>query len=132
MSSPMDPRSLSQPWHLGLSSGPPCTLPLLHISIRSPGPLNFFPVSSRTTSLILPPPSLSQPHQVPSFPLPPMIILFHFLNAIAAFTLWLSFLLSFIRSVSYIMGVLRFWANIHLSVSVYHVCLFVIVLPHSG
>ena len=28
--------------------------------------------------------------------------------------------------------ILSFWANIHLSVSAYHVCSFVIGLPHSG
>jgi hypothetical protein len=30
------------------------------------------------------------------------------------------------------LGILSFWANIHLSVSAYHVCSFVIELPHSG
>jgi hypothetical protein len=30
------------------------------------------------------------------------------------------------------LGILSFWANIHLSVSAYHVCSFVIGLPHSG
>jgi hypothetical protein len=34
--------------------------------------------------------------------------------------------------VSYILVILRFWANIHLSVSTYHVTSFVIGLPHSG
>ena len=31
----------------------------------------------------------------------------------------------------YILGILSFWANIHLSVSTYHVSSFVIGLPHS-
>ena len=31
-----------------------------------------------------------------------------------------------------ILGIRSFWANIHLSVSVFHVCSFVIRLPHSG
>jgi hypothetical protein len=31
-----------------------------------------------------------------------------------------------------ILGILSSWANIHLSVSGYHVCSFVIGLPHSG
>ena len=31
-----------------------------------------------------------------------------------------------------ILGILSFWANIHLLVSAYHVSSFVIVLPHSG
>jgi hypothetical protein len=30
------------------------------------------------------------------------------------------------------LGIPSFWANRHLSVSVYHVCYFVIWLPHSG
>jgi hypothetical protein len=34
--------------------------------------------------------------------------------------------------VSYILGILSFWANIHLSVSSYHVSSFVIGLSHSG
>jgi hypothetical protein len=29
-------------------------------------------------------------------------------------------------------GILSFWANIHLSVTAYHVCSFVIGFPHSG
>jgi hypothetical protein len=33
---------------------------------------------------------------------------------------------------SCILGILSFLANIHLSVSAYHVCSFVIGLPHSG
>lgn len=40
-------------------------------------------------------------------------------------TLGLSFLLRFIWSVSYIMGILNVLANIHLSASTYHVCQFV-------
>jgi hypothetical protein len=46
-----------------------------------------------------------------------MIILFPHLSGTEASTLWPSFLLSFIWSVSYIVGILSFWANIHLSVS---------------
>jgi hypothetical protein len=34
--------------------------------------------------------------------------------------------------VSYILGILSFWTNIHLSVSTYPVSSFVIGLPHSG
>jgi hypothetical protein len=45
--------------------------------------------------------------------------------------IWFSFLLSFIWSVSCIIDVLSFWANIHLSVSTYHICPFVFRLPHS-
>jgi hypothetical protein len=39
---------------------------------------------------------------------------------------------SFISFVSCILDILSFWANIHLSVTVYHVCSFVIGLLHSG
>jgi hypothetical protein len=41
-------------------------------------------------------------------------------------------LLDFMCFVSCILGILRFWANIHLSVVKYHVSSFVIGLPHSG
>jgi hypothetical protein len=47
-------------------------------------------------------------------------------------TLWSSFFLSFMYFANCILGILSFWANIHLSVSAYHVSSFVIVLPHSG
>jgi hypothetical protein len=47
-------------------------------------------------------------------------------------TLWSSFFLSFMCFANCILGNLSFWANIHLSVSVYHVCSFVIGLPHLG
>ena len=47
-------------------------------------------------------------------------------------TLWCSFLLSFTLSVNWIVGIPRFWANIHWSGSAYHVCSLVIVLPLSG
>jgi hypothetical protein len=46
-------------------------------------------------------------------------------------TLWSSFL-SFMWSMNCILVILNFWANSHLSVSEYHVCSFVIGLPHSG
>jgi hypothetical protein len=46
-------------------------------------------------------------------------------------TLWSSFILSFMWSMDCILGIWRFWANIHLSVSAYHVCSFVIGLSHS-
>ena len=47
-------------------------------------------------------------------------------------TLLSSFLLSCLWSLNYILGIPSFWANIHLSVSAYHMCSFVIGLPHSG
>jgi hypothetical protein len=43
-----------------------------------------------------------------------------------------SFFLSWIWSVIYILGILSFWANIHLSVSAHHVCAFVTGLLCSG
>jgi hypothetical protein len=46
------------------------------------------------------------------------------------FRLWSSFFLSFMCFANYL-GILSFWANIHLSVSKYHVSSFVIALPHS-
>ena len=46
-------------------------------------------------------------------------------------TIW-SLFLSFMCFANCILGILSFWANVHLSVSAYHVCSFVIGLPHSG
>jgi hypothetical protein len=40
--------------------------------------------------------------------------------------------LSFMCFANCILGILSFWATIHLSVRVYHMCSFVIGLPHSG
>jgi hypothetical protein len=48
-----------------------------------------------------------------------------------ASTLRSSFFLSFTWSVNYILGIERFGTNIHVSVSEYHVCSFVIGLPKS-
>ena len=70
----------------------------------------------------------SAPHFVSIFA--PMNILFPFLRRTKVSTHWSSFFLSFIWSVNCILGVLSFWANIHLSVSAYYVCSFVIRLPH--
>jgi hypothetical protein len=52
---------------------------------------------------------------------PPVSILFPLQRRTEASTLWSSFFLSFIWSVNCILGIQNFWANIHLSVSVYHV-----------
>jgi hypothetical protein len=46
-------------------------------------------------------------------------------------TLWSSFFLSFMCFSNCILAILNIWANIHLSVSAYHVCSFVTGLPHS-
>jgi hypothetical protein len=45
---------------------------------------------------------------------------------------WSSFFLAFLCLANCILGILRFWANIHLSVSAYLLSSFVIRLPHSG
>jgi hypothetical protein len=45
---------------------------------------------------------------------------------------WPSFFLSFMCFANCILGSLSLWVNIHLSVSAYPVCSFVIGLPHSG
>jgi hypothetical protein len=63
---------------------------------------------------------------------PSMGILFPLLRRIEVSTLWSSFFLSFMCFANCILGILSFWANIHLSVSAHHVCSFVTGLPHSG
>ena len=63
---------------------------------------------------------------------PSMGILFPILRRGEVFTLCSSFFLSFMCFANCILGILSFWANIHLSVSAYHVSSFVIGLPHSG
>ena len=68
----------------------------------------------------------------PHFVSPPMGILFPLLRRTKVSILWSSFFLSFMWSVNCILGILSFWANIYLSVSVYHVWSFVTGLPHSG
>jgi hypothetical protein len=57
--------------------------------------------------------------------------LFPFLRRNEAPTLSSS-LLSFMWSVNCILGIPKFWANMYVSVHAYHVCSFVIGLPHSG
>jgi hypothetical protein len=63
---------------------------------------------------------------------PSMGILIPLLRRIEVSTLWSSFFLSLMWYVDCNLGIQNFWANIHLSVSAYHVCSFVIGLPHSG
>ena len=63
---------------------------------------------------------------------PSMGILFPILRRNEVSTFWSSFFLIFLCFVNYILGILSFWANIHLSVSAYQVTSFVIGLPHSG
>ena len=63
---------------------------------------------------------------------PSMGILFPILRRDKVSTLWSSFFLSFICFAKCILGILGFSANIHLSVSAYHVNSFVTGLPHWG
>ena len=62
----------------------------------------------------------------------PLGILFPLLRKNKISTFWSSFFLSFMWSMNCTLGIPSFWANIHLSVSVYYVCSFMIGLPHSG
>jgi hypothetical protein len=62
---------------------------------------------------------------------PYMGILFFILRRNEVSTFWSSFFLSFICFANGILGILSFWANIHLSMSAYHVSSFVIGLTHS-
>jgi hypothetical protein len=78
----------------------------------------------------LPFPSVSDLHFVSIYV--PVSILFPLLSRTKTPTLWCFFFLCFMWSLNYIFAILSFWANIHLSVNAYHVCSFVIVLPHSG
>ena len=63
---------------------------------------------------------------------PSMGVFFPLLRRGKVSTRWSSFFLSFICFANCILGILSFWANICLSVNAYHVCSFVIGLPHSG
>jgi hypothetical protein len=62
---------------------------------------------------------------------PSMDILFPILGRNELSTHWSSFLI-FLLFGSCILGILGFWAKIHLSVSAYQVTSFVIELPNSG
>jgi hypothetical protein len=63
---------------------------------------------------------------------PSIGILFLILRRNEVATHWSSFFLVVLCFANYILGILSFWANIHLSVSAYQVSYFVIRLPHSG
>jgi hypothetical protein len=62
--------------------------------------------------------------------IPFMGILFPILRRNEVSTRWPSFFLIFLCFANCILGILRFWANIHLSVSAYLVTSFVIGLPY--
>jgi hypothetical protein len=63
---------------------------------------------------------------------PSMGVLFPILRRNEVSRLSSSFFLNFMCFTNCILGILSFWATIHLSVTAYHVCSFVIGLPHSG
>jgi hypothetical protein len=77
--------------------------------------------------------SLDGPSLAPNFvsATPSMDILFPILGRNQVSTRWSSFLIFLCFGIC-IVGILGFWANIHLSVSAYEVTSFVIGLPHSG
>jgi hypothetical protein len=63
---------------------------------------------------------------------PSMGILFSIQRRNEVSTRWSSFFLIFLCFANCILGILSFWANMHLSVSAYQVTSFVIGLPYSG
>ncbi|CRH48747.1 Uncharacterised protein [Chlamydia trachomatis] len=75
-------------------------------------------------------PSVSASYPFSIFP--PASNLFLLLRRTEASTLWSSFFLSFMWSVNCILGIPSFGANMHLSVSAYHLCSFVTWLPYLG
>ena len=105
-SSPLSPGSLSHPRSLELSRVPPNYTPAYFHS-------NFWPSLSYLPSYLILPPLFSLPHPLshpdPCLPLPPVMIWFPLLRRIKVSTLGSSFLLSFIWSVSCILGILYFF-----------------------
>jgi hypothetical protein len=103
--------------------------PLLYTFVQISDPLYIIPIP--------PIPDPAHPFPLPLFlpssshPQPPLNILFPLLRRTEAAILWSSFFLTFICSVNCILGILSFGANTQISVSSYHVCSFVIGLPHS-
>jgi hypothetical protein len=61
---------------------------------------------------------------------PSMGVLFPILRRNEVFTRWSSLFLIFLSFANCILGILSFWANMHLSVSTYLMTSFVIGLPH--
>ena len=86
--------------------------------------------STRWGSLWMAFPSVSAPHFlcISLF----MCIVSPLLRRAEVSILWSSFFLSFIWSVNCILGIPSFGANMHLSVSAYHLCSFVTWLPYLG
>jgi hypothetical protein len=125
MSYLLGPGSLLLSWYLEFSGGypqfpiPHCYTPLF----------NFLTLCRPSQSPPIPDPAHFPPPPLfllpsPSHPLPSVSILFPLLRRTEASTLWSSFFLSFIWSVSCILGFLSFLPNIYLSLSAYHVCSF--------
>jgi hypothetical protein len=104
-----------------------------------PNPHCYTPLFNFLT-LCTSPPSPSIPDSSPlSLPLfsssqvPPTFYFFdYFVSRTKASTLWSSFLLSFMWSMTCIMRIPHSLPNAHLSVSAYHVCSFVTEIAHSG
>jgi hypothetical protein len=90
------------------------------------------PLSPHMILLPYPVPSHAISYPVPSIHLAPMTILFSLLCVIHTPLLRTSFSFNFFGSVGYVMGILYFMANIHLSLSIYHVCPFGFEVPHTG
>lgn len=80
--------------------------PLLHISVPFPDPLYFTPLLWNLILLPLPSP-FSLPFR--SLPLTTEIVFFPFLSRTEASTIWSSFFLGFIGSVSFIVGILSYF-----------------------
>jgi hypothetical protein len=121
--------------HLGLAGHYP-EFPIFHCYTPLFNFLTLF-ISSPSLPISDPAPfPLSPPlfHPSPSNPLLAVSvnILFPLLRRTEAATFCSSFFLSFIWSVNCILGIPSTWANIHLSVSAYYMCSFVIGLPHSA
>ena len=122
----------SFPWCLGPSSGyPQFLIPTGYIFL-----LNFLtlslPLSCYLQFLTLPPYFFpSSPSLCPSLHLPRSSYSSPQCRTEAS-TPWSSFLLISIWPMGCIMGIVRFGANIHLSVNAYHACSFVSGLLHSG
>jgi hypothetical protein len=123
MSSPLGPGILLHLWPLGLSNGSPSISPCqCYIFL-----FNILALRTSIVSLsILDPDPFFLHLLYPSLPLPPETILLPLLSGTETSTLWLYFL-CFMRT----MDILSFLANIDLSVSTCHVCLFGSGLPHS-
>ena len=129
---PFSPESLSSPRSLVISRGslhlpPPwgCIFPLILLAPMS----SFLSPHLHIWSCFPFPLTCPSPTQIPSFPLPPVIIFFSLSSGIEASSLGPFCLLTFLSSVDCILGIL---ANIHLLVNRYHASLFGSEFPHTA